>query len=266
MDGKELIRTASLTQTMIRAHSTLNRKIGYASVADAPPFPLDGTFPPAFDPIGYLCFSIGIPRCLPLASGQNLTYEAICAHGEPILHDWFDPVDAPQIGDLYVFPDHRDQGRWCEGHVALISRVGNGRILEALHCSADNVERTGDAIAITPFEHVPQHPDGRFMRIDYDFMKAHLGITEVAPRLVIGVPEPSHTGQFRHFKVRSARIEGDVFVVSPKEVATILGKSSNATEREPLRTVLTNLRVRYIADAEPLKDPEDPRAYVFIEK
>jgi hypothetical protein len=106
---------------------------------------------------GFIAWVLGVSRHLdhPWYKAQNggwLETTAIVRDcGTPFGFFTEVPRETARGGDLIVYGDHLNHdGTKRQGHVGLISEVGESGPTQAVHCSRGNERKTGDAIQETP--------------------------------------------------------------------------------------------------------------------
>ena len=194
---KDLLRTASIDQSLQRARTGLEQTTTYVLG--------QGGFDPTkmlttnCDCSGFIAWSIGIPREFPPGSNRWLDTDAYWnsggaaakAAGFPLLQNV--PAADAEPGDLIVYPDQNGS----QGHIGIISGVDNHGELKVIHCSKGNWRRFGDATRETDSGVWKIQSKTKIMRIDFDAMRRYAGITDATP-VVIDVPDVVSGGALRH--------------------------------------------------------------------
>ena len=175
MTWKDILATASTTQTLQRAQSMLNHQIIY-KLGDGPTDPTQ-PITTTCDCSGFVDWSIGLPRELPHGSGKWIYTDSIWAGGAPVKVGMFTPIgitDA-QIGDLLVYPHSGVPQHMHAGHIGIITEVTNQMPTKVIHCSLGNYNHFHDAIKITePSVFLNTNHPTRAMRIEYDVLKTFI--------------------------------------------------------------------------------------------
>lgn len=154
----------TVAELLARARSAAGKGIKYRLGAG-------GMNPAAASPInlnaecdcsGYVCWCLGISRQTshPLYQDFNggwINTDAMCLDGDRS-SGLFELTDKARLGALIVYPG----GRKGMGHVGIITEVKNNVAQKALHCSAGNYRKGGDAIAETDMD-IWLRPDMRFL-------------------------------------------------------------------------------------------------------
>ena len=172
MSWKDILATAVTAQTLTRAQSCLSKKTIYLLGAGG----LDPSVPlgQSCDCSGFVAWSIGFPRELPLGSGQWFDTDVFWNGGEPYHADLFNQVAIPaaQPGDLMVYPHYGPENSQ-PGHISIIVQVDNQMPTQIIHCSHGNYVNFGDAIRMTGPDIflIGNHPT-RVMRINYPALLA----------------------------------------------------------------------------------------------
>jgi len=164
----DLIITSSTQQTMQRAQSALQKntiyKLGKGGFDPTKPLTLE------CDCSGFIAWSIGIPRELPPKSNKWLSTDEYWAGGEPVKRGLFTEKEITEaiVGDLLVYPDNGGK----QGHIAIVSKIQNGKPALIIHCSNGNFKNYEDAIRETDsgLFLIGNHPT-RLMRINYDVLQ-----------------------------------------------------------------------------------------------
>ncbi|HEY2961376.1 MAG TPA: peptidoglycan-binding domain-containing protein [Pyrinomonadaceae bacterium] len=181
---KDLLKTASIPQSLSRARTGLEEKITYVLGR--------GGYDPTImltkecDCSGFIAWAIGIPREFPPGSQRWLDTDAYWsggggaakAAGFPLLREV--PAAEAEPGDLIVFPDPAPHK---QGHIGMISGVDQQGELRVIHCSKGNWTHFGDATRETDAAVWKNQPT-RIMRIDFDAMRRYSGITDGAPPVI----------------------------------------------------------------------------------
>jgi len=143
---------------------------------------------------GFVAWAIGVPRELPPGSNRWLQTTTYWNGGGAAGEGLFDQASFERAapGDILVFPDVGDK----QGHMGLVSAVGSDAPALVIHCSSGNFRNTGDAIRETDWTLFRNHPKTRLMKVDFDALRALVGIA--AP--VTGDDDHALTGvQLRSF-------------------------------------------------------------------
>ena len=193
---KDLLRTASIAQSLQRARTGLEETTTY--VLGQGGFDPTKMLTKKCDCSGFIAWAIGIPREFPPGSNRWLDTDAYWnggggaaeAAGFPLLQN-VAAADA-EPGDLIVYPDHGGM----QGHIGVISGMDNHGELKVIHCSRGNFRKFGDATRETDSAVWKIQAKTRFMRIDFDAMRRYAGITGETP--VIDVPEVVAGGALHH--------------------------------------------------------------------
>ena len=194
---KDLLRTASIEQSLQRARTGLEATITY--VLGQGGFDPTKMLTQKCDCSGFVAWAIGIPREFPPGSSRWLDTDAYwngggaAAHaaGFPLLRN-IAPADA-EPGDIIVYPD---QGS-SQGHMGMISGVDQQGKLKVIHCSKGNFTNFHDATRETNSHVWDIQPKTKIMRIDFDAMRRYAGVTDGTP-VPIDLPDVVSGTSLRH--------------------------------------------------------------------
>src|ERR1044072_2079543 len=194
---KDLLRTASIDQSLQRARTGLEQTTTY--VLGRGGFDPTKMLDTNCDCSGFIAWAIGIPREFPPGSGRWLDTDAYWngggggakGAGFPLLKTV--AAAEAEAGDLIVYPD---QGG-SQGHIGMISGVDNHGELKVIDCSKGNWRKFGDATRETDSAVWKIQSKTRIMRMDFDAMRRYAGITDATP-VVIDVPDVVAGGALRH--------------------------------------------------------------------
>jgi peptidoglycan hydrolase-like protein with peptidoglycan-binding domain len=181
---KELLKSASIEQSIDRARAGLAEKIKY--VLGKGGFDPTKTLTHECDCSGFIAWAIGIPREFPPGSGRWLDTDAYWkgggdaakAAGFPLFHNV--PAAEVQPGDLIVYPDQSGK----QGHIGIISGVDEHGELKVIHCSKGNWKKFGDATRETDPAVWKIQAKTKFMSIDFDAMRLYAGISTGTPPVI----------------------------------------------------------------------------------
>jgi Putative peptidoglycan binding domain len=195
---KDLLKTASIEQSLQRARSGLQETIVYDLGK--------GGFDPTkmltkhCDCSGFIAWSIGIPRDFPPGSGRWLDTDAYWnagggaakAAGFPLLQHV--AAEDAEPGDLIVYPDQGGK----QGHIGMISEIDQHGQLKIIHCSKGNWKKFGDATRETDDAVWRNQAKTRIMRIDFDAMRRYSGVANGGPAPVIDPPDVAAGNSLEH--------------------------------------------------------------------
>jgi cell wall-associated NlpC family hydrolase len=153
---------------MSRARSVLNLKTVY-KLGQGGRDP-SKSFTRQCDCSGFIAWAIGIPRELPPGRDKWLSTDEYWTGGSPTKPNLCKQKKFSEaaIGDLLVYPDGGSQ----QGHIALVTQIGQKMPSLIIHCSNGNYRNFGDAIRITDAGvFLTGNHQTRVMRIDYDVLK-----------------------------------------------------------------------------------------------
>lgn len=180
MSWRDLLGSASASQTLTRARSCLGRNTVYhLGGSDNDPA---ASFPHQCDCSGFVDWSMGTWRQLPPRSDKWLYTDSIWEGGGEVGPGLFSETTASNAepGDFYVYPSPAPHH---VGHIGIIVAVEGGKPSQIIHCASSNYQNFLDAVRITAptvFEH---NTHSRIMRPDYDALRAAAGIGGRAPNV-----------------------------------------------------------------------------------
>lgn len=84
------------------------------------------------------------------------------------------------------------------------------------------------------------------------------------PRLILARHPSENEVGWKYKAMVTAAFVGGRFEMDKTEAGAFLGVAVKGPDRQPLREILTGLKLQYIVEDKHKKDPADPRIYVFV--